>query len=219
MSETSGFSRDGQRYLDGGPHGAVDPAERAAADRLLETAARYGEALPGLDASLDARVMGAVRARAARPARPAARRAAWRWLVEARIRPVWVPLAAAAAALVVWLGTRGAEPAAPPAASAAAARAAPDTVFVRFELAAPGARMVAVAGSFNAWSADALPMVRAASGTWTVTVALPIGEHQYQFVVDGRTWRPDSTAYAQVDDGFGGTNSVIVVGPKGLVRT
>jgi len=48
---------------------------------------------------------------------------------------------------------------------------------------------------------------------------LPIGEHQYQFVVDGRTWRPDSTAHAQVDDGFGGTNSVIVVGPKGLVRT
>jgi len=30
---------------------------------------------------------------------------------------------------------------------------------------------------------------------------------------------PDPTAHAQVDDGFGGRNSVIIVGPKGLVRS
>ena len=84
---------------------------------------------------------------------------------------------------------------------------------------APGAHTATVAGSFNGWDAHALPMVRNTSGTWTVTVALPVGEHQYQFVVDGARWQPDPSAHAQVDDGFGGTNRVFVVGPKGLVRT
>lgn len=217
MSESPGFSRDGQRYLDGGPHGMLEPAERAAADQLLEAAARYRESLPALGSPVDARVMAAVRQHTVRPA---AVPAVWSWLIEPRIRPVWVPLAAAAAALAVWIGTRGAEPVVPPLAPAAAARGVPsDTVYVRFELVAPGAHSVAVAGSFNGWSAEALPMFRAAGGAWTVTVPLPIGEHRYQFVLDGRLWQPDSTAHALVNDGFGGTNSVIVVGPKGLVRT
>ena len=62
-------------------------------------------------------------------------------------------------------------------------------------------------------------MVRGTAGIWSVTVALPIGEHRYEFVVDQTRWVPDPTAHAQVDDGFGGRNSVIVVGPKGLVRS
>ena len=219
MSETRGFSPDAQRYLDGAPHGPLEDAERAAADRLAGYAAELRAGATELDAALDARVMAAVRSRAAAaPAGgPAAPRAAWRWLIEPRVRPIWVPLAAAAAALVMWLGSRITPATVPPAPVAAAAPR--DTVYVRFELVAPEARAVAVAGSFNAWSAEALPMAKSTGGMWTVTVPLPIGEHQYQFVVDGRTWRPDSTAHAQVDDGFGGTNSVIVVGPKGLVRT
>jgi 1,4-alpha-glucan branching enzyme len=92
-------------------------------------------------------------------------------------------------------------------------------VFVRFELVAPGARTVSVAGSFNGWRVDALPMVRGAAGLWSVTVPLPVGEHRYEFVVDQTRWVPDPTAHSQVDDGFGGRNSVIVVGPKGLVRS
>lgn len=216
MSVVRGFSSDAQRRLDGGPHGPLDPAEQAAAERLLAAAAELGRGSPVLDASLDDRVMAAVRGRSA--ASPARRRAAWRWLVEPSVRPVWIPLAAAAAALVMWLGGR--TPSALPVAPGVEARAAAaDTVYVRFELTAPDARLVAVAGSFNSWSADALPMTRRANGTWAVTVPLPIGEHQYQFVVDGRQWRPDPTAHAQVDDGFGGTNSVIVIGRKGLVRT
>jgi 1,4-alpha-glucan branching enzyme len=62
-------------------------------------------------------------------------------------------------------------------------------------------------------------MVRGSDGVWSVTVPLPVGEHRYEFVVDNRRWVPDPTAHSQVDDGFGGRNSVIVVGPKGLVRS
>jgi 1,4-alpha-glucan branching enzyme len=76
-----------------------------------------------------------------------------------------------------------------------------------------------VAGSFNGWNAAALPLRRAADGSWEATVPLPVGEHRYEFVVDGQRWIPDPSAQSQADDGFGGTNSVIVVGPKGVVRS
>ena len=203
------FTRDAQRYLDGGPHGDLADAERRDADALLAASAAYRDALPSLSARVDAAVMAELR-----QPRPGTR--GWRWLVTARVRPVWVPLAAAAAALVVWVSTphRWVEMTVAP-----TVVAAHDTVFVQFQIAAPDAHTVAVAGSFNGWDPAALPMTRAANGTWIATIALPVGEHSYQFVLDGRQWRPDPTAHAQVEDGFGGTNSVIVVGGKGLVRT
>ena len=89
----------------------------------------------------------------------------------------------------------------------------------RFELTAPQARSVSVAGSFNGWQVGALALVRDARGVWSATTPLPVGEHRYDFVVNGTQWVPDPTAHAEVDDGFGGRNSVIVVGPKGLVRS
>jgi hypothetical protein len=215
MSERAGFSANAHRYLDGGPHGPLDQAERAAADRLAAAAQALGATLAPPDASLEARVMAAVRTRPAQ----SRERFGWRWLVEPRVGPVWIPVAAAAAALVVWVGTRSGEHAPPIVPVATRVAAAADTVYVRFELLAPDARGVGIAGSFNAWSAEALPMLRGEGGIWAATVALPIGEHQYQFVVDGQRWLPDPTAHAQVDDGYGGRNSVIVVSPKGLVRT
>jgi len=208
MTDTP-FSRDAQRYLDGGPHGELSEAERRGADALLAAAAAYRDALPEIDARVDAAVLAELR-----QPRPGTR--GWRWLVTARVRPMWVPLAAAAAAALMWLAGPSRAPQAPAAPILAAAH---DTVFIQFRLTAPMAHTVSVAGSFNEWDPDALPMTRTADGTWITTIALPVGEHSYQFVVDGRQWRPDPTAHAQVDDGFGGTNSVIVVGRKGLVRT
>ena len=208
-----GFTKDGQRYLDGGPHGAFEGGERAEADQLLRAVAAYRDVLPALDAGLDRRVMAAVRS--AQPPVEVSQGPA-RWLLEARVRPIWVPLAAAAAALVVWLASprgTGTLPVATPTVVAVS-----DTVFVRFELTAPQAHSASVAGSFNDWNPAALPMRRGAGGTWIVTVPLAVGEHQYQFVVDGTRWQPDPSATI-VEDGFGGRNSVIVIGPKGLVRT
>ncbi len=210
-----GFGRDAHRYLDGEPHGDLAAGERERADRLADAARALADGLPALDAALDARVMAAVRQRAAAP-----RRSAWRWIVEpqaVRIRPLWVPLAAAAAFLLFWLPGRVAgRPEAPAAVTAAPV---PDTVYVHFSLAAPDARAVAVAGSFNGWRPEALPMRRGGDGVWSVTIPLPLGEYHYQFVVDGARWVSDPTAHALEDDGFGGRNSVIVVGPKGVVRS
>lgn len=218
MKRNEGFGPELQRYLDG-DGAAGGPADaRARADRFAEAARAYGESLPTIDATLDDAVMTAVRSRT-----PAAAPAGLRWFVTpqpVRIRPVFVPLAAAAA-LALWFalgspGTGADVGRVPPAVAAAASR---DTVFVRFDLSAPDAREVAVAGSFNAWRPESMRMVRGADGVWSVTVPLAIGEHRYQFVVDGQRWVPDPRAQGLADDGFGGRNSVIVVGPKGVVRS
>jgi hypothetical protein len=82
-----------------------------------------------------------------------------------------------------------------------------------FVLVAPHARDVAVVGDFNDWDATVTPMQRTPTGgTWSVTVPLTPGRHIYSFVVDGSTWVPDPAAPLAPDDGFGGSNSVVLVG-------
>jgi len=160
--------------------------------RLLAAVDREPVALPS---TLDARVLAALRARAARPSW-------WRRLlapreIRLRLRPwIFVPGFAAAAALVLFLSS----PAPTPTAS---------TVTVRFVLFAPEAQQVALAGTFNQWDAAATPLVRTgAPGVWSATLTLPAGQHQYAFVVDGARWVADPGAPA-VDDGFGRRNSVL----------
>jgi 1,4-alpha-glucan branching enzyme len=99
--------------------------------------------------------------------------------------------------------------------SACAARP-PETMVtpqgVRFALPAPKAISVAVAGSFNGWDAGAHRLAGPDEhGIWTVTLPLPPGRYEYLFVINGTEWAADPSAPA-VDDGFGGRNSVIVVG-------
>jgi len=83
---------------------------------------------------------------------------------------------------------------------------------VKFVLFAPGASQVTVVGDFNRWSPTAHPMQRTQTGgTWTITVPLGAGRHEYSFVVDGKHWMPDPAAPLAADDGFGVANSVLLV--------
>lgn len=83
---------------------------------------------------------------------------------------------------------------------------------VTFVLAAPSAREVAVIGSFNGWNAAGWTMTRDPSrGLWTLSSALPPGSHEYVFLIDGTTPVADAMAALNVDDGFGGRNSVLLV--------
>lgn len=215
MRQNRVFTKDAHRYLDGEPSGDLGVAERAAADRLESEALAYAGRLGSVGPALDEAVMAAVRRHP-----HAGRGSAWGWLLTprpVRIRPVWIPALAAAAVLALWLAPSRSARRIPEVGSRVVA--ATDTVYVRFELVAPQARSVSVAGSFNGWQVGAVPLARVADGLWATTVALAVGEHRYEFVIDGTRWVPDPTAHAQVDDGFGGRNSVIVVGPKGLVRS
>jgi hypothetical protein len=210
MSEASKFSPAAQQYLDGQPvPGNVDPSERASADRLLQAVEAYASGLRIPGPALDEAVMRRVRAEG--PARPSSW---WSWLVDphiVRVRPAVLALAASLA-LVVWWTTSGQRT--PTDAGPAALL---ETVLVRFQLAAPDAHEVSVSGSFNGWTAPGIALRRSVvPGLWVVTLPLAVGEHQYLFRVDGTQWMADPGAHAQVDDGFGRTNSVLVVGPRGV---
>ncbi|MFQ5600109.1 MAG: glycogen-binding domain-containing protein [Candidatus Krumholzibacteriia bacterium] len=81
-----------------------------------------------------------------------------------------------------------------------------------FSVHMPGAQTVHLAGSFNSWSTTADPMTRDEEGTWTIVRQIPSGSHQYKFVIDGgQEWKEDPDNPNTADDGYGGSNSVLVV--------
>jgi hypothetical protein len=99
-----------------------------------------------------------------------------------------------------------------PAASPAPSRA-PEGI--RFTYTDPNAGAVSWAGAFNGWSTTANPMQKDASGAWSVVIALPPGEHEYKFVVDGQWIADPENGVTRGDMG----NSVVSVGPDGEVVT
>jgi len=188
---------DGERAA-----GELPPSLRAEvqeARRLIEAVDRSPVVL---SPHLDTRVMATVRRHAASPSNRV-----WRWLTAPSVPP-WAVVAVAAAAIVVVLIRT--VPASEPLATVPMP-AAPESVYVKFVLFAADARRVALAGTFNQWDPAATPLTRTGtSGVWTVTVALPVGQHQYAFVVDGQRWISDPAA-PSIDDGFGRKNSVVSV--------
>src|ERR1043165_5062499 len=104
----------------------------------------------------------------------------------------------------------------PPAAVRARVLAAFLDAGVAFVCAPPGAAKVTVVGDFNQWNAESTPMTRIGnSGYWSVTVPMSVGRHLYSFLAvgsDGEHWSADPHAPTAPDDGFGRTNSVVLVG-------
>jgi hypothetical protein len=101
-----------------------------------------------------------------------------------------------------------------PASAAAHARPAPGEVAlarVQFVFVAPGAKNVVVVGDFNDWNPEAAPM-RVAGGVWSRELEVPVGRHDYAFIVDGARWVADPTAPRAPADEFGNGYSVLVVG-------
>ena len=84
---------------------------------------------------------------------------------------------------------------------------------VRFLLAHPDARSVALTGSFNEWSTTSHRMSRQSSGLWTIVVPLPPGEHLFMYVVNDAEWITPPAADDYADDGFGKRNGIVVVRP------
>lgn len=189
---------DGERSPD-----QLPPELRAEAAEALRLLADVDRREVSVSPGFEARVMAAVRRRAASP-----RLRAWRWLTAPSVPPWAVGVVAAAAALALFL-VRPAPPNPPATNGHGSVAAAAESAYVRFVLFAPAAHQVGLAGTFNGWNPQATPMRRVGSdGVWTVTIALPLGQHQYGFMVDGRRWVPDPAA-PSVDDGFGRRNSVL----------
>jgi 1,4-alpha-glucan branching enzyme len=88
---------------------------------------------------------------------------------------------------------------------------APIETGVRFMLTAPTARNVSVAGSFNRWDPhrDMLSLSDS-QGVWSITLPLPPGRYEYQFIINDETWLLDPAA-PEIADGMGGKNSLLIV--------
>ena len=94
----------------------------------------------------------------------------------------------------------------------------PHSLPVHFEFSDPDAGSVFIAGTFNNWQPDAKPMHRVGNNRWVRYVMLPLGTHEYCFVVDG-AFRPDPRAAETVPNPFGGRNSILkVVNEPELIR-
>jgi 1,4-alpha-glucan branching enzyme len=74
----------------------------------------------------------------------------------------------------------------------------------------PGKRIM-VAGTFNNWDPNKNKLKEKNEGEYATTLQIPIGRHEYKFVVDG-VWQIDETNQAWVPNDEGSLNSVIIVG-------
>jgi hypothetical protein len=76
----------------------------------------------------------------------------------------------------------------------------------------PQAKQVFVAGSFNDWQKEQIPLTdNSGKGTWIGVVPMKPGLYEYMFYVDGR-WASDSHALRYKDDGFGRKNAILELG-------
>lgn len=210
MNEPGGMNERIHLYLDGElPLSALAPDEAARARRLERAVATLrADGARYREADLASGVMDHIRARepAGEPERSTVVRAV-EWLLGRRrvsftLRPVYV---AAAAVMVLVAGFQWdlASPFGGTASTVSAEQ--PPAVFVRFEIDAPDARRVELAGSFSNWSPD-VALTPVADGRWMAYVPLRPGVHDYAFRVDGERWVVDPAA-PRVADGFGGFNS------------
>ena len=88
----------------------------------------------------------------------------------------------------------------------------PGTVAVEFQLHAPGAAEIFLAGDFNDWECDSARyrLRRYRGDIWKKKVVLASGRHEYRFVVDG-CWWTDPENPERVTNPYGTENSVVTV--------
>jgi 1,4-alpha-glucan branching enzyme len=82
-----------------------------------------------------------------------------------------------------------------------------EKIAISFSVRAPGARSVAVAGSFSNWD---LKIMLSSCGDWQTTILLPPGRYEYRFIVDGQ-WLLDPAAKETSKNQLGSLNSILRV--------
>jgi 1,4-alpha-glucan branching enzyme len=81
---------------------------------------------------------------------------------------------------------------------------------VTFQLQAPEARKVLIAGDFNDWSAEGSALKKTKDNVWRKEVNLKPGRYEYKFVVDG-DWMVDPSNSNRVYNSLGSENSVLEI--------
>lgn len=81
---------------------------------------------------------------------------------------------------------------------------------IEFSYFMPDAKQVCVAGTFNDWDTESMPLKKNKEGNWSSAVNLAPGRYEYNFFVDGE-WTSDPTCSESVGNAFGTSNCVINV--------
>lgn len=79
---------------------------------------------------------------------------------------------------------------------------------VTFQINAPDAKDVRLAGDFNSWDPSAAPLKKTRNGVWTRELNLKSGRYEYKYVVDGQ-WQRDPLNNLFAVNTYGTENSVI----------
>jgi 1,4-alpha-glucan branching enzyme len=82
---------------------------------------------------------------------------------------------------------------------------------VKFSFKTDSAETVQICGLNSDWQ-NSVIMTRKKDGTFTADVTLPKdSKHQFKYLVNEKEWLNEPQADAQEPNGFGGSNSVIVL--------
>jgi 1,4-alpha-glucan branching enzyme len=82
---------------------------------------------------------------------------------------------------------------------------------VQFEILAPEAQEVYLAGDFNNWDTSANAMEKDKKGIWKTNLSLKPGRYEYRFIADDN-WENDPSCRSCVPNEFGSQNCVRIVG-------
>jgi 1,4-alpha-glucan branching enzyme len=81
---------------------------------------------------------------------------------------------------------------------------------VEFTFRAPEAREVFLAGEFNGWDTQSLPMKKSKGGIWKIKIELSPGRHEYKFFADD-SWVESLPGVEQVPNPLGTRNFIVLV--------
>jgi 1,4-alpha-glucan branching enzyme len=74
------------------------------------------------------------------------------------------------------------------------------------------ANRINLAGDFNNWDIESIPMKKLKGGEFSVSIDLEKGrEYQFKYLIDGLGWLNEKEADRHVLNGFQTENSVIIV--------
>jgi 1,4-alpha-glucan branching enzyme len=77
---------------------------------------------------------------------------------------------------------------------------------------ATSANLVNLAGDFNNWDIESLPMKKTKNGEFSVSIDLEKGkEYQFKYIIDRKDWINDMEADKFVPNAFHSENSVVLV--------
>jgi 1,4-alpha-glucan branching enzyme len=81
---------------------------------------------------------------------------------------------------------------------------------VVFSVEAHEANDVFLAGDFNHWNPETLPMKKADSGVWKRTLKLAPNLYEYKFIIDGE-WKTDPQNSKTCPNCFGTENNILAI--------